>query len=171
MNHTITLLTALLLAPLAALHAADAPKPNIIIILADDLGYGDVGCYGATKIKTPNIDRLAREGMRFTDAHSPASVCSPSRYGLLSGRYPWRLHQKGNDYHLEQDRMNIASMLKTQGYRSAAIGKWHLGYSTDWNQLPITGPLEVGLRLSLRRAAEPQRPLPRLHREPRHRGA
>jgi arylsulfatase A len=137
-------LAALPLVPLAALHAADQPKPNIVIILADDLGYGDVGCYGATKINTPNIDRLAREGRRFTDAHSPASVCSPSRYGLLSGRYPWRLHQKNNDYHLEQDRLNIASMLKMQGYRSAAIGKWHLGYSKDWNRLPITGPLECG---------------------------
>jgi hypothetical protein len=121
-----------------------AAQPNIVIILADDLGYGDVGCYGATKIKTPNIDRLAREGARFTDAHSPASVCSPSRYGLMTGRSPWRLHRKGNDYNLEKDRMNIASMLKAQGYRSAAIGKWHLGYSKDWNALPITGPLEVG---------------------------
>ena len=146
MKTTIVLLSALLLAPSAALHAAasEPGKPNIVVILADDLGYGDVGCYGATKIRTPNIDRLARDGRRFTDAHSPASVCSPSRYGLLSGRYPWRLHRKGNDYHLEQDRMNIASLLKTQGYRSAAIGKWHLGYSADWNQLPITGPLEVG---------------------------
>lgn len=104
-------------------QAAEAARPNIVIILADDLGYGDVGCCGATKIKTPNIGRLAREGMRFTDAHSPESVCSPSRYGLLSGRYPWRLHRKGNAYHIQRDRMNIASMLKTQGYRSAAIGK------------------------------------------------
>jgi arylsulfatase A len=136
--------TALLLAPLASAHAAAEPKPNVVLILADDLGYGDVGCYGATKIRTPHIDRLARDGMRFTDAHAPASVCSPSRYGLLSGRYPWRLHRKGNDYHLEQDRLNVASMLKSQGYRSAAIGKWHLGYSRDWNHLPITGPLEVG---------------------------
>lgn len=131
-----------LLALGSPLSASD--KPNIIFILADDLGYGDVGCYGATKIKTPNIDRLAQEGLRFTDAHSPASVCSPSRYGLLSGRSPWRLHRMGNDYNLEQKRMNIASMLKAQGYRSAAIGKWHLGYSKDWNKLPITGPLEVG---------------------------
>ena len=102
MKHTLTRITALLLAPLAALHAADAPepvaKPNIIVILADDLGWGDVGCYGATKIKTPHIDRLAREGMKFTDAHTAASVCSPSRYGLMTGRYPWRLHRKGNDY-------------------------------------------------------------------------
>ncbi len=135
MKHSLACLAALLLTPLATLHAdektATLGRPNIVIILADDLGYGDVGCYGATKIKTPNVDRLAREGMRFTDAHSPASVRSPSRYGLLSGRYPWRLHRKGNDYRIERDRMNIASTLKTQGYRSAAIGKWHLGYGAD----------------------------------------
>jgi arylsulfatase A-like enzyme len=141
-NLTLLNLSVLVLVSPLALLAADASKPNIFIILADDLGYGDVGCYGAKKIKTPNVDRLAREGVRFTDAHSPASVCLPSRYGLLSGRYPWRLHRKGNDYHVERDRMNIASMLKTQGYRSAAIGKWHLGYGKDWNQPPITGPLE-----------------------------
>ena len=77
------------------MHAADAPKPagkpNIVYILADDLGYGDVGCYGATKIKTPNIDRLAREGRVFTDAHACSAVCSPSRYGLLTGEYPFRI--------------------------------------------------------------------------------
>jgi arylsulfatase A-like enzyme len=143
-NKLALMLTTLLLAPPAALHAADVTKPNIVIILADDLGYGDVGCFGATKIKTPNIDRLAREGMRFTDAHTAASVCSPSRYGLMTGRSPWRLHRKGNDYSLEPDRMTMASLLKAQGYRSAAIGKWHLGYSKDWNTPPITGPLEVG---------------------------
>jgi arylsulfatase A len=148
MKPTLSFLTALLLAPLAALRAADAPKPeakpNIIVILADDLGWGDVGCYGATKIRTPHIDRLAREGMKFTDAHTAASFCSPSRYGLMTGRYPWRLHLKGNDYSLEPGRLTMASMLKTQGYRSAAIGKWHLGYSKEWNQPPITGPLEAG---------------------------
>ena len=148
MKPTLSFLSALLLAPLAVLQAADSPKPavkpNIIVILADDLGWGDVGCYGATKIKTPHIDRLAREGMKFTDAHTAASFCSPSRYGLMTGRYPWRLHLKGNDYSLEPGRLTMASMLKTQGYRSAAIGKWHLGYSKDWNQPPITGPLEAG---------------------------
>lgn len=101
MKSTITLIAALLLAALPTLQAADEPsKPNIVIILADDLDYGDVGCYGATKIKTPNIDRLAREGMKFTDAHTAASVCSPSRYGLMTGRSPWRLHKKGNGYSL-----------------------------------------------------------------------
>lgn len=121
-----------------------ASKPNIIVIFADDLGYGDVSCYGATKIRTPNIDRLASEGIRLTDAHSAASICSPSRYGLLTGHSPWRLHKKGNGYSIPTDRPTIASILKTQGYTSAAIGKWHLGYSKDWNKLPITGPLERG---------------------------
>ena len=119
-------------------------KPNIVIIFADDLGYGDVSCYGATKIATPNIDRLARQGMKYTDAHSAASLCSPSRYGLLTGRAPWRLHRKGNGYRLRPGEMTLAAFLKNSGYKSAAIGKWHLGYSRDWNRLPITGPLEVG---------------------------
>ncbi len=145
-SRKILALTALLLAPPAALHAAGEPKqkPNIIIILADDLGFGDVSCYGAKKIKTPHIDQLAREGLRFTDAHTAASLCSPSRYGLMTGCYPWRLHRKGNDYKLEAGRLTLAALLKAQGYRSAAIGKWHLGYSKDWNQPPITGPLEAG---------------------------
>lgn len=74
----------------AARPSAVRTKPNIVFILADDLGYGDLSCYGATKIRTPNIDRLASEGRRFTDAHSPASVCTPTRYNLLTGRYAWR---------------------------------------------------------------------------------
>src|SRR5437763_538942 len=79
------------LAPLRDLGASElVGKPNVVFILADDLGYGDLGCYGATKVKTPNIDRLAREGMLFTDAHAPASVCTPSRYNLMTGRYCWR---------------------------------------------------------------------------------
>ncbi|MEM7392466.1 MAG: arylsulfatase [Verrucomicrobiota bacterium] len=125
-------------------ESAGSSKPNVVIILADDLGYGDLSCYGATKIQTPNIDRLARQGMRFTDAHSAASLCSPSRYGLLTGYSPWRFHRKGNGYRLSPDRLNLASFLKSAGYTTAAIGKWHLGYSKDWNRLPITGPLEVG---------------------------
>ncbi|QDV67510.1 Arylsulfatase precursor [Rosistilla carotiformis] len=144
----ILLAPLLLLAPAAVLYAAETRSPqappNIVIIMADDLGYGDVSCYGATKIKTPNIDRLARQGKQFTDAHTAASVCSPSRYGLMTGRLPWRLHKKGNNYRLESGRMTLASLVQPQGYRSAAIGKWHLGYSKDWNKLPITGPLEVG---------------------------
>ena len=124
--------------------ASAAAKPNIIIIYADDLGYGDLSCYGATKIKTPNIDNLASESKMFTDAHAPASLCSPSRYGLMMGSSPWRLHKKGNGYRLSPEQINMGSFLQKNGYRTAAIGKWHLGYSKNWNKLPITGPLEVG---------------------------
>lgn len=123
---------------------ADKQRPNLVVIMADDLGYGDVSCYGALKISTPNIDRLASEGMRFTDAHSAASLCSPSRYGLLTGRSPWRLHRKGNGYKIEPGRATVASLLKGQGYRSAAIGKWHLGYGRNWERPLSPGPLEAG---------------------------
>ena len=123
---------------------ADAQQPNIVVIFADDLGIGDLSCFGATKISTPNIDGLAKQGMTLTEAHAAASLCAPSRYGLLTGRSPWRLHNKGNGYRLTADQPNIASFLKKSGYQSAAIGKWHLGYSKDWNKQPITGPLEVG---------------------------
>ena len=123
-------------------NAADRP-PNIVVIFADDLGYGDLSCFGATMIATPNMDRLASQGMKFTDAHSAASLCSPSRYGLLTGRSPWRLHKKGNGYRLKIGQKTIATFLGDAGYKSAAIGKWHLGYSKNWNK-PIQGPLEVG---------------------------
>ena len=136
------------------LAAAEPAKPNIVFIMADDLGYGDVSCYGATRIKTPNIDRLAREGMRFTDAHTPSSVCTPTRYGLLTGRYCWRTRlQKGtlgtsHPLLIKPHRMTLASLLKGQGYQTAAIGKWHLGYGTakavDWNKPLAPGPLELG---------------------------
>ena len=129
----------------AGIAGANEPsKPNIIMIFADDLGYGDVSCYGAELIDTPNIDKLASQGMKFTDAHAAASLCSPSRYGLLTGKAPWRLNKRGNGFRLKDGDVTIASVLGTQGYRSAAIGKWHLGYSKDWNKLPITGPLERG---------------------------
>ena len=90
--------TALLSLHLGTLQAAEnraSDKPNIVLILADDIGYGDLGCYGATKIKTPNIDQLAREGRLFTDAHAAAAVCTPSRYGLLTGQYPFRVNSWG----------------------------------------------------------------------------
>lgn len=148
MNIRLTALLLLLpLAPLAGNLSANTKNqapPNIVFIFADDLGFGDLSCYGAYKIKTPNIDQLAADGMKFIDAHSAASLCSPSRYGLLTGRAPWRLGKKGNGYRLDKGQLNIASLLKTKGYQSAAIGKWHLGYSKNWNTLPITGPLERG---------------------------
>ena len=114
------------------------PKPNIVIILADDLGYGDVQCYNPQrgKIPTPNIDRLAKEGMRFTDAHSSSSVCSPSRYSLLTGRYHWRTRlQSGivnvfGERLIAPGRLTIAGLAKQAGYRTGCIGKWHLGW--DW---------------------------------------
>src|SRR6185436_7115007 len=86
----LKVLQTLILAVSFALSARAADKPNIIFILSDDLGYGDLGCYGAQRVKTPNLDRLAREGLRFTDAHSTASVCTPTRYAFLTGRYAWR---------------------------------------------------------------------------------
>lgn len=133
-----------ILSTLSPSALAGERPPNIVLMLADDLGYGDLSCYGAVKISTPHLDRLAREGMRFTDAHTAASVCSPSRYGLMTGRYPWRLHRKGNDYRLEPGRPTLGSLLHGQGYRTAAIGKWHLGYGPDWEPPLVPGPLEAG---------------------------
>ena len=126
-----------LLLPLTLL-AADARKPNILIILADDLGYGDVHAYNPTrgKIPTPHLDKLASQGMRFTDGHSSSGVCSPSRYALLTGRYHWRSRlQSGivgvfGEPLIAPDRLTVAGLAKQHGYRTAAIGKWHLGW--DW---------------------------------------
>ncbi len=130
MNHLLFLALIIIL---GSARAADAP-PNIVIILADDLGYGDLGCYnGESKIRTPHIDRLAEEGSRFTDAHSPSAVCTPTRYGLLTGRYPWRSRLKRGVLGpwsaalIEKDRLTLPSMLRAKGYATAAIGKWHLG--------------------------------------------
>jgi arylsulfatase A-like enzyme len=143
---SLAFLAALLLAPIVSLHAADAPrKPNVVFILADDLGYGDVQCYNRDrgKIPTPNIDRLASQGMRFTDGHSSSGVCSPSRYTLLTGRYHWRTRlQTGivgvfGEPLIAPDRLTIASLAKQHGYRTAAVGKWHLGW--DW-------PIQPGQR-------------------------
>lgn len=122
---------------LAAAISQAAAKPNIVFILADDLGYGDVRCnFRAGKIATPNLDRLASQGMRFTDAHTTSSVCSPTRYSLMTGRYNWRSRlQQGvlgglSPRLIEPGRETVASLLKKQGYYTACIGKWHLGM--DW---------------------------------------
>ena len=111
-----------------------ADKPNILLILADDLGYGDVGCYNdQSKVPTPHLDRLAREGMRFTDAHSPSTVCTPTRYSLLTGRMAFRLNYRGvftgvgGPCLINQGRLTLASLLKQQGYATAMFGKWHVG--------------------------------------------
>ena len=135
--------------------------PNVVVILADDYGYGSVGCYGADGrlIRTPNIDRLAREGRRFTDANTTSSVCSPTRYSLMTGRYCWRTaltHEVLGTFsplHIETNRLTIASLLKRHGYATAAVGKWHLGYGaaddspkwrTDYTAELSPGPLDVG---------------------------
>lgn len=131
-------------------------KPNIIFILADDFGYGSVNSYGADKnlVRTPHINSLAEAGMRFTHAHTPASVCSPTRYGFLTGRYPWRSTMKfgvvdPNGALLPNpDRVTIADVLKSKGYNTAAIGKWHLGYGNkqpcDFTGKLTPGPLDLG---------------------------
>lgn len=132
-----------------------AEPPNIIILYADDLGYGDLGCYGAA-INTPNIDNLAKNGRRFTDAHSAASTCSPSRYALLTGNHAFRRNVAildGNSPLLiREETSTIASMLQQQGYRTGVVGKWHLGLGNgnkvDWNGDIKPGPLEIGFDYS-----------------------
>jgi arylsulfatase A len=140
--------------------------PNIIFILADDLGYGDLKCYNPnSKILTPNIDKLALQGIKFTDAHSPSGVCSPSRYALLTGRYAWRNNRlkKGVigdlDFPvIEEERLTVADLLREKGYRTASIGKWHLGHiwhmkynhepytmeNIDWSKPRLSGALQQG---------------------------
>lgn len=125
-----------------------ATKPNIVILLVDDMGYGDPQCFNPrSKIATPNIDRLAREGMRFTDAHAPGPLCHPSRYGLITGRYPFRtdITRWPKQPLIEKGQMTIASLLKTKGYHTAMVGKWHLGFREEGYDQPLRrGPADCG---------------------------
>ncbi|MDH4203874.1 MAG: arylsulfatase [Phycisphaerae bacterium] len=137
-------------------QTVDVSRPNIVYILADDLGYGDVSCLNKnSKIHTPNLDQLGKEGIIFTDAHSGSAVCTPTRYGILTGRYCWRSRLKkgvlnGYSNHLIEDgRLTVASMLKTQGYQTACIGKWHLGWhwqkkDDDISEVDFTKPILHG---------------------------
>jgi len=151
---------SIVIASLAAtLLSAEGPRPkNIVLILADDLGWGDVACYGATAVKTPNVDRLAKEGVRFTDAHASAATCTPTRYAFITGEYAWRKKGTGiatGDAALliEPGRTTVASLMKGAGYTTGVIGKWHLGLGpgpgkTDWNHEIVPGPREIGFDYS-----------------------
>ncbi len=130
-----------------------APR-NVVYILADDLGWGSLSCYGATMVATPNLDALAAQGIRFTDAYSPSSVCTPSRYGIMTGRYYWRstndpeVLPEDAPFHAGLERTTCARIFKAAGYYTGAVGKWHLGLGTaahtDWNAPLMPGPLEAG---------------------------
>ena len=160
-------LTWSLLLPFLALLALHSPpeaqtRPSIILIYADDLGYGDVSSYGASSLQTPSIDRLAKQGLRFTDAHSPAATCTPSRYALLTGEYAFRKAGTGilpGDAALviDTDRVTLPSMLKKAGYATGVVGKWHLGLGPkggpDWNGEIRPSPNDVGFDASFIMAA------------------
>lgn len=140
-------------------------KPNIVFIYLDDLGYGDLSCYGATAIKTPNIDSLANGGVRFTNGYATSATCTPSRYGLLTGVYPWRnkdakILPGSAPLLIGKDQLTIPKMLKEKGYQTAVVGKWHLGLGTgivDWNQQLDAGPNDVGFDYSYIMAATQDR--------------
>ena len=132
-------------------------KPNVIFILSDDLGYGDLGCYGATKIKTPNIDQLAKQGLRFTNGHTTSATCTPSRFALMTGQYPWR--KSGTEILpgdaaliIPTDKPSLPRLFQTAGYATGIVGKWHLGIGNqvekNWNSELKPGPNETGFDYS-----------------------
>lgn len=134
---------------------AQTEKPNIVIIYVDDLGYGDLSCYGATEVSTPNVDKLAKGGVMFTDAHCSAATCTPSRYSLLTGRYAFRKDAAvlpgDAPLLISTSTPTLPGMLQKNGYKTAVVGKWHLGLgdgNVDWNGKIAPGPLEIGFDYS-----------------------
>ncbi len=149
LNRFALILGTLLIASICFLRTDAAEQPNIVIILADDLGWGDPACNNSSsKMQTPNINQIAKEGLRFTDAHAPASWCTPTRYGLLTGRYPFRTELKWrNQPVIEQGRLTLPAMLKEHGYHTAMVGKWHLGFQIEDRDRSKThhgGPIDRG---------------------------
>ncbi len=144
--------TSLGLAATTLVPAQKTPRPNIVFILADDIGYGDLSCYGAKQVSTPNLDRLAKMGLRFTDAHTTSATCTPSRYAIMTGEYPWRkpgTNVLPGDAKLIIDpaQPTLPRMLQSAGYKTGCVGKWHLGLGNggvDWNGEISPGPLELG---------------------------
>ena len=155
----------LAIAGLLSLNLLANEKPNIVIIYMDDLGYGEVGAYGATELKTPNMDRLAEAGVMFTDGHASSATCTPSRYALLTGQYPWRnknakILPGSAPLLIDTDQMTLPKMLKEEGYHTGIVGKWHLGLgrgNVDWNERVSPGPNEVGFDYSFIMAATQDR--------------
>ncbi len=157
----LVLLLAMHLSSATSLSAAASTKPNIVYILADDLGTGDVHCLNPQRgrIATPNLDRLASQGMTFTDAHSGSAVCTPTRYGLLTGRYAWRTRlQQGvldggdDDPLIAADRLTVAGLLRQQGYATACLGKWHLGFTSIRPESPTDEESKKGQKKAASKA-------------------
>lgn len=155
--HSMKKLLFMLMAVLAAPGIFAQQKPNVVIIYADDAGYGDLSCYGATKVQTPNLDRLAQSGIRFTNGHATSATCTPSRFALITGRYPWRKTGTGvlpgnAAMIVPVNQPTLPSMMQKAGYKTALVGKWHLGLGDgkeiNWNEEIRPGPNEVGFDYS-----------------------
>jgi len=162
MKSQLSSLSSIILLSGCSLNMQVQENPNIIFILADDIGYGDLSCYGATKVQTPNVDRLAASGVRFLNAHCAAATSTPSRYALLTGEYAFRRNDTGiaagnAPSIIKPEQKTVPAMLQAAGYTTAAIGKWHLGLGADtnqnWNDYIAPGPKELGFDYSYIMAA------------------